>query len=96
MIARMGKPKTNTGKKVSTASPKPVATAFSKGAADEKAAAEADKASLRREALKEKTAAMLAKKQARMGEQAQMKEDTATLNATAASLYGTDGAAADE
>ena len=90
MIARMGRPATNSAKKKpATATPKAVSTAFSKGTADEQAAAEAQKQADKRDALKARTAALLEKKQARMAEQAKMNADVETLNDTASSLYGT-------
>lgn len=71
----------------------PSQTQFMKGAADEEAAKEAEEAANRRQALKDKTAAMLAKKKERMNEQAKLREHNDSLNKTAAELYGTDGSA---
>ena len=97
MIARMGKPQTNAAVKTP---PKPsqaaVTTAFSKGAQDEKEAAEARAAADRRDALKSKTADMLARKKERMNDIAKMNQDAAMLNATAAALYGTEGEEGEE
>mmetsp|Transcript_144 Transcript_144/g.172 ORF Transcript_144/g.172 Transcript_144/m.172 type:complete len:126 (+) Transcript_144:39-416(+) len=88
-LARMGKPKINTGK-IKRPSDAAVTTAFSKGAADEQEAKAAADALNRRQNLQDKTAAALARKKERMDQQAKMREDTATLNATTASLYGTE------
>lgn len=83
MLAKAGKPKTNTTKVVATAKPTAVNTAFSKGAADEQAAAEAQASADRREALKKKTADMLELKKKRMQEQAQINATVSELNQTA-------------
>ena len=88
MIERMGKPQTNSATKAKkVATPKAVATAFSKGSADEKAAKEAEANNARRDALKAKTDAMLEKKKARMAQQAKMNADIEVLNETSGSLY---------
>lgn len=80
--------KTNTSKVRPSFKKEPSQTQFMKGAADEEVAKEAEESASRRKALKDKTAAMLAKKKERMDEQAKMREHNDTLNKTAAELYG--------
>lgn len=91
MIARMGKPKTNGAAKTPIKAPT-TTTAFSKGSADEQAAEEAARATTRRDELKAKTAEALARKKERMDLIQKLNVDNAMLNATAATLYGTDAA----
>jgi hypothetical protein len=86
-MKKLGKPKTNTNKQRPSFIKEPSQTQFLKGAADEAAAREEAEAAERRQSLKDKTAAMLAKKKERMEEQAKMREETENLNKTTQELY---------